>query len=112
MDEPLIDPATAGDKTMCKPEALRDVAGKLSKDLLPGLTAIRDQTYRLPDGAAGDWDVALGYTGTVSRAHEATRDSLRLVLDQVQRVIDDLVATADTVREADERAAGAAPRNG
>ncbi|MEV0380473.1 hypothetical protein [Nonomuraea sp. NPDC050643] len=112
MNEPIIDPATAGDQAMCKPEALIDVAGRLSKDLLPRLDAARFKVPDLPPGAAGDWDIAAGYSDTVRRAREATGDSLQFVLEQVQRVIDDLVATADTVRGADERAAGAVPRTG
>ncbi|MBF8193183.1 hypothetical protein ITP53_47450 [Nonomuraea sp. K274] len=109
-DEPLIDPATAGDKAVCRPDTLLDVAGKLTKDLLPRLEAARYQVPDLSPGAAGDWDIAQGYGDTVRRARLATVDSLEFVLAQVQRVIDDLAGTAGTVRDADQRAAGAAPR--
>jgi hypothetical protein len=40
----------------------------------------------------------------------ATGDSLQFVMEQVQRIVDDLAATANTVRDADQRAAGAVPR--
>jgi hypothetical protein len=110
VNEPLIDPATAGDKAMCRPEALLDVAGKLTKELLPQLGQVKYDVRDLPSGAAGTWDIAKGYEGTVRRAREATADSLEFVMEQVQRVVDDLVGTATTVRDADQRAAGVAPR--
>lgn len=40
----------------------------------------------------------------------ATGDSLQFVMEQVQRIVDDLAATANTVRDADQRAAGTVPR--
>ncbi|TDE49725.1 hypothetical protein E1295_20125 [Nonomuraea mesophila] len=107
MDEPLIDPATAGDVVKCEPEALLDVAGKLTRELLPRLEAARYQVPDLSPAAPGDWDIAQGYAGTVVRARMATCDSLDFVLEQVQRVIDDLAATAGTMRDADQRAAAA-----
>jgi hypothetical protein len=110
VNEPLIDPATAGDAAVCNPEALLDVAGKLTRDLLPQLEAARFQVPDLSPGAAGTWDIAQGYAETVGRARLATGDSLQFVLEQVQRVIDDLAATANTVRDADQRAAGTVPR--
>ncbi|MEO3804974.1 hypothetical protein [Nonomuraea sp. B1E8] len=108
MDEPLIDPATAGDTVRCEPEVLLDVAGKLTRELLPRLEAARYQVPDLSPAAAGDWDIAQGYAGTVVRARVATCDSLGFVMEQVQRVVDDLAATAGTVLDADQRA-GAAP---
>ncbi|MGW3344379.1 hypothetical protein ACWDA3_13785 [Nonomuraea rubra] len=110
MNEPLIDPATAGDQTRCRPEALHDVASRLSTDLLPQLEGLQHRMADLPHGAAGTWDLALQYADTVGRAGQATGESVRFVVEQVQRVIDDLVATANTVRDADQRAAGGAPR--
>ncbi|NJP95789.1 hypothetical protein HCN51_41240 [Nonomuraea sp. FMUSA5-5] len=104
MNEPLIDPDAAEDQARCRPEALHDVAGKLSRDLLPQLEALRYQVTDLPQGAAGTWDIAQGYADTVGRARQATGESVGFVAEQVQRVIDDLVATADTVRDADRRA--------
>ncbi|TDB93741.1 hypothetical protein E1267_43255 [Nonomuraea longispora] len=109
MDEPLIDPASAGDVAKCEPQALLDVAGKLTRELLPQLEAARYQVPDLSPAAAGDWDIAQGYAGTVVRARLATCDSLAFVMEQVQRVVDDLAATAGTVLDADQRA-GAAPR--
>lgn len=110
MNEPLIDPASAGDQAMCKPEALLDAAGRLTTDLLPQLEALRFQLLDLPPGAAGTWDIAQGYAETVGRARQATGDSVQFVVEQIQRVIDDLAATANTVRDADQRAAGVVPR--
>ncbi|MEV4564426.1 hypothetical protein AB0K12_11725 [Nonomuraea sp. NPDC049419] len=110
MNEPLIDPAAAGDQVTCRPDALLDVAGKLQRELLPRLEAARFQVPDLTPGAAGTWDVAQGYAGTVRSAREATGESLRFVLEQVQRVIGDLADTAATVRDADQRAAGVAGR--
>jgi hypothetical protein len=110
VNESLIDPAGAGDPAMCKPEALLDVAGKLSRELLPALRAAPFRVPDLSDGAAGSWDIAQGYAGTARAARVATVDSLRFVAEQVQRVIDDLAGTAATARDADQRAAGAAPR--
>ncbi|MEU6715411.1 hypothetical protein ABZ897_28435 [Nonomuraea sp. NPDC046802] len=111
MNEPLIDPAAAGEKVMCRPEALLDVAAKLERDLASRLEAAK---YNMPDlsGAPGSWDIAQGYAQTVSRARLATEDSLEFVLAQVQRVITDLRDTANAVRDADQRATGAAPRTG
>jgi hypothetical protein len=110
VNEPLIDPASAGDQAMCRPDALLDAAGRLSTDLLPHLEALRFQVLDLPPGTAGTWDVAQGYTETVGRARQATGDSVQFVVEQVQRIIDDLAATANTVRDADQRAAGVVPR--
>ncbi|MEV4017834.1 hypothetical protein AB0J35_45820 [Nonomuraea angiospora] len=110
MDQPLIDPATAGDTAMCKPEALLDVAGKLGDSLLPRLRAAVYQVPDLSPAAPGSWDIAQGYGETVRRARVATGDSLQFVMEQVQRIVDDLAATANTVRDADQRAAGAVPR--
>ncbi|MFC4006058.1 hypothetical protein ACFOY2_02410 [Nonomuraea purpurea] len=111
MNEPLIDPAAAGEKMMCRPEVLLDVAATLEEDLESRLEAAR---YNMPDlwGAPGSWDIAQEYAHTVSRARLATEDSLEFVLAQVQRVIADLRGTANAVRDADQRAAGAAPRTG
>ncbi|NUO96383.1 MAG: hypothetical protein HOW71_00870 [Nonomuraea sp.] len=110
MNEPLIDPAAAGAQAMCRPEALLDVAGKLTRELLPRLEQARFQVPDLPPGAAGTWDIAAGYAGTAQRARIATEESLQFVVEQVKRVIDDLAATAGTVRDADQRASGVAPR--
>ncbi|MFG1696179.1 hypothetical protein [Nonomuraea sp. NPDC049309] len=110
MNEPLIDPDAAGDRTACRPDALLDVAGRLQRELLPRLEAARFQVPDLSQGAAGTWDIAQGYADTVRRAREATGDSLQFVLEQVQRVIGDLADTAATVRDADQRAAGVAGR--
>jgi hypothetical protein len=110
VNEPLIDPATAGDQAMCKPEALLGEAGKLTSELLPELEAVKARLLDLSPAAPGSWDIAKGYGDTVHRARVATGESLQFVLEQVQRVIDDLAATANTVRDADQRAADAAPR--
>lgn len=111
MDEPLIDPATAGDTVRCRPEALLDVAGKLNREVLPRLEAARFQMPDLPPAAPGTWDIAQGYVGTVLRARLSICDTLGFVMEQVQRIVDDLAATAGTVLDADQRA-GAAPRKG
>jgi hypothetical protein len=74
----------------------------MSGDLLARLDAARPA---VPDlSAAGGWDVARGYAETVQRARMATEDTMQFVADQVRRVVDDLVATANTVRDGDERA--------
>jgi hypothetical protein len=109
--EPLIDPGKAGDKAMCRPEVLLDVAGSLAKDLLPRLEQGRWTPSDLMPGAAGSWDVAQAYENTVRRARVATGDSLQFVMEQVKRVIDDLAATASTVRDADQEAADVARGN-
>ncbi|MER6942884.1 hypothetical protein ABT294_02560 [Nonomuraea sp. NPDC000554] len=106
----LIDPAQAADQAVCRPDALLDVAAKMSKDLLPRLRSAPDGLLDLPLTAAGDWDVARGYGETVQRARLATDDALRFVAEQVQRIVDDLVATADAARDADQQASDAARR--
>jgi hypothetical protein len=106
VNEPHIDPATA----LCDPEVLLAEAGKLTSGLLPQLQAAKAALLDLSAAAPGSWDIARGYGDTVHRARVATGESLQFVLEQVQRVIDDLAATAHAVQDADQRAADAAPR--
>ena len=106
--EGTIDPAAAGDQATCRPDALLDIASAMSGDLLTRLDAARLAVPDLPVSAAGGWDVARGYAETAQRARMATEDAMRFVADQVRRVVDDLVATANTVRDGDERASDAA----
>jgi hypothetical protein len=108
--ERTIDPAAAGDQATCRPDVLLDIAATMSGDLLSRLDAARLAVPDLPVPAAGGWDVARGYAETVRRARTATEDTMRFVADQVRRVVDDLVATANTVRDGDERAGDTARR--
>jgi hypothetical protein len=62
--------------------------------------------------AVGDWDVARGYAETMQRARMATVDTMGFVTELVSRVVEDLVATANTVRDADQRAGETARRTG
>ncbi|HUR06206.1 MAG TPA: hypothetical protein VM347_26905 [Nonomuraea sp.] len=108
--ELVIDPATAGDQAMCRPDALLDIAAAMSSDLLPRLESAGHTVPDLSVTAVGDWDVARGYAETMRRARMATVDTMEFVTELVRRVVDDLVATADTARDADQRASEAARR--
>ncbi|MEU7739219.1 hypothetical protein [Nonomuraea sp. NPDC049158] len=110
--ELVIDPATAGDQAMCRPDALLDVAGAMSRDLLPRLESAGHRVPDLSFTAVGDWDVARGYAETMQRARVATVDTMGFVTELVSRVVEDLVATANTVRDADQRAGETARRTG
>jgi hypothetical protein len=101
---------TPSDQAVCRPEVLLDVAGAISKDLLPLLESAGHAVPDLSPQAAGEWDVAQGYAVTIQRARMATVDTMEFVADQVRRMVEDLVATANTVRDGDERAADAARR--
>ncbi|WP_219470220.1 hypothetical protein [Nonomuraea rhizosphaerae] len=107
---PLIDPKAAGDQAVCRPDVLRDVAGAMSRDLLPQLESAPHKVHDLPTQAVGDWDVARGYADTAHRAFLATTETMGFVAEQVRRIIDDLVATANTVQDGDARAADTARR--
>ncbi|MEV0348428.1 hypothetical protein AB0H88_21860 [Nonomuraea sp. NPDC050680] len=110
--ELVIDPAAAGDQAMCRPDALLDVAGAMSRDLLPRLESAGHRVPDLSFTAVGDWDVARGYAETMQRARIATVDTMGFVTELVSRVVEDLVATANTVRDADQRAGETARRTG
>lgn len=108
--ELIIDPAAAGDQAMCRPDALLDIAGAMSRDLLPRLESAGHTVPDLSFTAVGDWDVARGYAETMQRARMATVDTMEFVTELVRRVVDDLVATANTARDGDQRAGDAARR--
>ena len=108
--ELIIDPAAAGDQAMCRPDALLDIAGAMSRDLLPRLESAGHTVPDLSFTAVGDWDVARGYAETMQRARMATADTMEFVTELVRRVVDDLVATANTARDGDQRASEAARR--
>ncbi|MCG5213700.1 hypothetical protein [Streptosporangium sp. KLBMP 9127] len=106
-----IDPSTAGDRIVCKPDTLRTLAGRMSQDVLAPLEAALGALPAFPAGAAGNWDVAAGYEAALLRGDDATRQTLQLVIQQVQQVIDNVNGTADAFENGDLQAVASTPKS-